>query len=319
MVSYLHPLLCRYEFPQSGFSLYFLAILPEGEEFTLVPGTQESADYLWNFKGVALELTHNHGSEADPEFKVNNGNVEPYRGFGHIAVMTPDVYASSAELEANGVRFQKRPDEGRMKGIAFALCPDGYWIELVPRAANSSIKLKYTLAQTMMRVKDPKPVIPFFKDLLGMTMLRVIHIGAGSPGGFSLYFLATLSPEEKGQWDALLSTYAERGEDLTTSADAGEFIKNIFSPVLELTHNHGTEDDADFKYHNGNDQDAGQLRGFGHIGFLCDDLEGACAHLGERGVSFKKLPQEGSMRGIAFAYSPVDNYWIELIQRGVKF
>lgn len=46
----------------------------------------------------------------DPQ--VNNGNVEPYRGFGHIAVMTRDVYAASAELEADGVKFQKRPDEG---------------------------------------------------------------------------------------------------------------------------------------------------------------------------------------------------------------
>lgn len=39
-----------------------------------------------------LELTHNHGSEDDAAFAVSSGNVEPYRGFGHIAVMTPDVY-----------------------------------------------------------------------------------------------------------------------------------------------------------------------------------------------------------------------------------
>lgn len=93
----------RYDFPQWTFSLYFLAILPEGEEFTLTPGTPESEQYLWRFKGVTLELTHNHGSEADANFQVNNGNVEPHRGFGHIAVMTPDVYASCAELEADGV------------------------------------------------------------------------------------------------------------------------------------------------------------------------------------------------------------------------
>ena len=42
----------------------------------------------------------------------------------------------------------------------------------------------------------------------------------------------------------------------------------IFQPVLELTHNHGTENQEDFKYHNGNDDDAGQGRGFGHTGFL---------------------------------------------------
>lgn len=298
--------------------MYFLAILPEGEEFTLTPGTPESEQYLWRFKGVTLELTHNHGSEADANFQVNNGNVEPHRGFGHIAVMTPDVYASCAELEADGVRFQKRPDEGRMKGIAFALCPDGYWIEVVPRSPDSPIKLKYTLAQTMIRVKDPKPSVQFFTRSLGMTLLRVSHIGAGSPGGFSLYFLSSLSPEEKVQWAALQAKYADGGEDaLTQSADASEFIKTIFSPVLELTHNHGTEDNADFKYHNGNDQDAGQLRGFGHVGFLCDDLDAACAQLQAQGVAFKKLPTDGNMRGIAFAYTPVDQYWVELIQRGI--
>lgn len=39
-----------------------------------------------------------------------------YRGFGHIAVMTKDVYAACDKLESNGVLFQKKPDEGRMKG-----------------------------------------------------------------------------------------------------------------------------------------------------------------------------------------------------------
>jgi hypothetical protein len=29
-------------------------------------------------------------------------------------------------MEARGVAFQKKPDEGRMKGLAFALDPDGY-------------------------------------------------------------------------------------------------------------------------------------------------------------------------------------------------
>ena len=62
------------------------------------------------------------------------------------------------------------------------------------------------------------------------------------------------------------------------------------------------------RYHNGNDQELGQLRGFGHIGFLVDDLSAACAWLEERGVAFKKKPADGNMRDIAFVYDP-DNYW----------
>ena len=39
------------------------------------------------------------------------------------------------------------------------------------------------------------------------------------------------------------------------------------------------------------------LRGFGHTGFLCDDLDSACEYLEQSGVAFKKKPLEGSMRG----------------------
>jgi lactoylglutathione lyase len=52
------------------------------------------------------------------------------------------------------------------------------------------------------------------------------------------------------------------------------------------------------RYHNGNDQDEGQLRGFGHIGFLVDDLDAACAELEKEGVLFKKKPTDGNMRGM---------------------
>lgn len=40
----------------------------------------------WMFSRPAcLELTHNHGTEADPGFKgYCSGNVDPGRGFGHI-------------------------------------------------------------------------------------------------------------------------------------------------------------------------------------------------------------------------------------------
>jgi catechol 2,3-dioxygenase-like lactoylglutathione lyase family enzyme len=118
-------------------------------------------------------------------------------GFGHIAMMTPDVYASCDQLEAQGVKFQKKPDEGRMKGLAFALDPDGYWIEIISRSANSPIKLNYTLAQTMLRVKDPVKSLRFYQELLGMDLLRVREFGVGTDWGFTLYFLANLTDEQR--------------------------------------------------------------------------------------------------------------------------
>merc|ERR1719329_329006 len=72
--------------------------------------------------------------------------------------------------------------------------------------------------------------------------------------------------------------------------------------------------DPAFKVHDGN----AQPQGFGHIGFLVDDLDGSCTKMEENGAIFKKKPQDGNMRGIAFVYDP-NGYWIELIDRKATF
>lgn len=78
-------LIDKFDFPQWKFSLYFLTTLPEGETYDLIPGSKEAHDYLWTMDGVALELTHNHGTESDPDFSYHPGNKEN-DGFGHVAV-----------------------------------------------------------------------------------------------------------------------------------------------------------------------------------------------------------------------------------------
>lgn len=85
-----------------------------------------------------------------------------------------------------------------------------------------------------------------------------------------------------------------------------------FLPVLELTHNHGTESQEDFQHFNGNEDGR---QGFGHIGFLVDDVYEACDAIREFGYGFRKEPDGGSMKGLAFAYDP-DGYSIEIIKRG---
>jgi len=43
----------------------------------------------------------------------------------------PDLAAAVKWFDANGVAFVKRPEDGKMKDIAFIKDPDGYWIEIV--------------------------------------------------------------------------------------------------------------------------------------------------------------------------------------------
>ena len=105
------------DFPDNKFSLYFLAYDdPESA----------STGAHWTARQGVLELTHNHGSERDPNFKVANGNSDPGKGFGHICVSVDNIQAACKRLEDEGYKFQKKLKDGRMKTIAFALDPDGY-------------------------------------------------------------------------------------------------------------------------------------------------------------------------------------------------
>ena len=46
----------------------------------------------------------------------------------------PDLDAATAWFDQNQVTFVKRPDQGKMKDVAFIKDPDGYWIEIVEPA-----------------------------------------------------------------------------------------------------------------------------------------------------------------------------------------
>jgi lactoylglutathione lyase len=145
----------------------------------------------------------------------------------------------------------------------------------------------FVLSQTMLRIKDPERSIPFYRDILGMTLVDRFDFPAMR---FSLYFL--------GYPEGAIPT------------DRAERIRYVFEQrgLLELTHNWGTEDDADFSYHNGNSDP----RGFGHIGLTVPDVHAACERFEAQGVAFSKRPDEGSMKGLAFIKDP-DGYLIEIL------
>ncbi|MGP5649246.1 lactoylglutathione lyase [Psychrobacter celer] len=149
----------------------------------------------------------------------------------------------------------------------------------------------FTFNHTMLRVKDPAKSLEFYTGVLGMTLLAVKKFPEME---FDLYFLAKLTDSER--------------ENLPSGADL-EIFAFRQRGILELTHNYGTESQADFSYHDGNSGP----QGFGHICFSVPNLTDAVAWFDKNNVEFKKRPEDGSMKHIAFI-KDVDGYWIEIVQ-----
>ncbi|MFW5451923.1 lactoylglutathione lyase [Thioalkalivibrio sulfidiphilus] len=130
-------LLRKLDFPELDFSLYFLAALDEGEAVPEDVG--ERTRWTFSQRGI-LELTHNYGTENDPDFHYHDGNAEP-QGFGHICFAVPDLDAAVQWLDQNQVKFVKRPEDGALKDVAFVTDPDGYWIEILEPARLGKLGL----------------------------------------------------------------------------------------------------------------------------------------------------------------------------------
>jgi lactoylglutathione lyase len=120
----------KLDFAEMKFSLYFLHRAAESEAVPEDAGERTA----WTFaqRGI-LELTHNWGTEADAAFRYHDGNAQP-QGFGHICFSVPDLDAAVRWFDENAVPYVKRPEQGKMKDVAFIKDPDGYWIEIVEPA-----------------------------------------------------------------------------------------------------------------------------------------------------------------------------------------
>jgi lactoylglutathione lyase len=161
-----------------------------------------------------------------------------------------------------------------------------------PRRATDPRGFSYQ--QTMLRVKDGPAAVAFYERHFGMTLVDVKRFPEMR---FDLYFLATL-PEG--------ATAPPPG-----TPESNRFLWTFDRTVLELTHNYDDDKSPGFRYNNGNVE---PHRGFGHIGFIVDDLASFCAGLEAAGVQFQKRLTEGRMRHIAFARD-VDGYWVEILSR----
>jgi lactoylglutathione lyase len=153
--------------------------------------------------------------------------------------------------------------------------------------SNRQATAGFVMNQTMMRIKDPKRSVEFYRDVLGMTLLDRYDFDDMK---FSLYFMG----------------YPES----TVPSDPAERVQWVFEQkaLVELTHNWGTENDPEFRYHDGN----AEPQGFGHIGVSVPDVDAACERFEELGVEFVKRPNDGKMKGLAFIKDP-DGYWIEVL------
>jgi len=158
-----------------------------------------------------------------------------------------------------------------LRSIAFALDPDGYWVEIIGQKkveetenVTTTDVETYRMNHTMIRVKDAEKTLAFYQDIMGMKLFRT---NEAKEAGFTLYLL--------GYGDPTSSTAFKEG-------------------LLELTWNYGTEKDADFKYHDGN----AEPQGFGHICVSVDDIVAACKRFEEKGVNWKKRLTDGKMKNI---------------------
>lgn len=126
------------EFPKWKFNVYFVAPVSSS-------AVQSTPEGRWNHcmkTPGCIELTYNYGSETEEGKVYNTGNADSTGtsdgenirgGFGHIGITVPNVYTACERFHSLGVEFQKSPNAGGMKGLAFIKDPDGYLVEVLPQ------------------------------------------------------------------------------------------------------------------------------------------------------------------------------------------
>jgi len=144
--------------------------------------------------------------------------------------------------------------------------------EVAAACAEPATETKdFIFQQTMYRIKDPKKSLDFYTRIMGMRLLKQLDFPEMK---FSLFFMGYENAEDIPQDEKERTRW-------TLSRKA----------TIELTHNWGSEDDPDLKYHTGNSEP----RGFGHIGMVVPDVDAACDRFAKLGVEFVKKPNDGNL------------------------
>lgn len=134
-------LIMHRDFPQWGFSVYFVA---QVEDLSTIPSDpDEQWTHCMNTPGC-IEIVWNYGTEEDSSdakvYNTGNGDSTGTKdgenikgGFGHLGITVPDVYKACERFHKLGMTIHKSPNSGGMKGLAFIKDPDGYLVEILPK------------------------------------------------------------------------------------------------------------------------------------------------------------------------------------------
>lgn len=155
----------------------------------------------------------------------------------------------------------------------------------------------YGFSHTMIRIRDPKKSLDFYRRILGMKLIRTMHMPQGQFTNYFLCYPQTPIPSSSNETELNRWLWNQQG-------------------ILELCHNWGTElENSSFEgYKSGNEA---EHKGFGHLCVFVDNLIESVRRFDRLAVQFKKRPEDGQMKHIAFILDP-DRYWIEIIEKGSK-
>lgn len=290
--------LTRIDFDDAKFSLLFFAYTDDDAPDMSLPRAERSK-WLWTRPYPTIELTYNWDSD---EVYVN-GNDDVGLGFGYNSVVVDDAKKVVDQLAKAGVKVVKNPEPfNGVSTYGIVQDPDGYWVQILNRSDSSSdgsqrgiVGRNPVFSHVLLRVADPNASITFFQKL-GMKYIFSVDFPESS---FSSYFLTyTDIPHPPGE--------ASTGGKM-------DWLLKYRGCCLELRNDWLDENETPAKYSNGNQQGA---RGFGHIGILVDD----CAHVTKSMESegYKVVRKAGPFKDVAvmsFVASPVEEYWVEIIER----